>query len=354
MNIKNATQVFIGQNKQKDLISLGINSYRSCFNQSNVEKTNWAVDYFNSALVNLMIQSNRKQMARGMIENMNEPYFKFKAVLELSESENKVFDSKYMERLEKYISKKMKSGQSVSNLMLTIKAIQLSDMTITSNIASDAVKKYNTFGIDKCNHIYARGLFNLTTEYQFLLATLDKSRGDFSKNHELMFLIAKITNAEEKGLNICKENGFYDYYMTAVIYGQLLIDNGVVLANNFKDKAIKKYLSTEQQVELTIATLVNSLDDLKKVVAYASKDNQDYKPAYNAIFSSPMARFHIFKSYVDYGEACEASKILFQEIKSNNDKSTYEKAINYMISSSSIDSSLKYKCGDEDLELLLN
>ena len=61
--------------------------------------------------------------------------------------------------------------------------------------------------------------------------------------------------------------------------------------------------------------------------------------------------YQIYKKKVDFGNACDASSILFKELASTKH---YEDGINYFISSPSMDPSIKYNCGDEDLELLLN
>ena len=63
------------------------------------------------------------------------------------------------------------------------------------------------------------------------------------------------------------------------------------------------------------------------------------------------AIYKVFQANVDYGEVCKSSELLFQVLDTTN---YYQEAIDYMVSSPAIDPNTKYKCGDEDLELLLN
>ena len=70
-----------------------------------------------------------------------------------------------------------------------------------------------------------------------------------------------------------------------------------------------------------------------------------------AILRRKDSKYFLFTANVDFGDVCEASTLLFKELKGGND---YDLAIKYMIESPNVDPNTKYKCGDEDLELLLN
>ena len=60
--------------------------------------------------------------------------------------------------------------------------------------------------------------------------------------------------------------------------------------------------------------------------------------------------FSLFKKYVDNNLICEASSVLFKEMK--NSKHTVS-ARSYLTAKNKLARGNKIKCGDEDLELLL-
>lgn len=62
------------------------------------------------------------------------------------------------------------------------------------------------------------------------------------------------------------------------------------------------------------------------------------------------ARYFVYTKRINFGDVCEASRILYKELKGGDD---FDRAIKYMINSPKVDPNTKYNCGDEDLELLL-
>ena len=61
--------------------------------------------------------------------------------------------------------------------------------------------------------------------------------------------------------------------------------------------------------------------------------------------------YAIFKSFVDMNDTCNASSILFQRLKNTN----YEApAVSYYISNPLLSEDKNYRCGDAELQLLIN
>lgn len=202
------------------------------------------------------------------------------------------------------------------------------------------------------------------------------------------------------------QNGaYYDYYLMTSIHGQLLSFRPEKAAE-FRRRAIDEYWSQKQQISFVINAVADSLDALMYFVEFQDpfetsefegedmhdkldrlgiemidlkpsemgklmkgeclerfEDCSDEEPAAQWVapdlqnayirqfFTHPLARSIVFEKMVDFEAVCEASEILFQELKGTD---AYDHAIEYMITSPSIDPDQKYECGDEDLELLLN
>ena len=68
------------------------------------------------------------------------------------------------------------------------------------------------------------------------------------------------------------------------------------------------------------------------------------------IMTGQDGNFSLFKKYVDNNLICEASSLLFNEMK--NSKHTVS-ARSYLTTKNKLGTGNKFKCGDEDLELLL-
>ena len=114
---------------------------------------------------------------------------------------------------------------------------------------------------------------------------------------------------------------------------------------------MEKDWSSYEQIEFTIETLANFEElFLAEYGLIQEAKGSDIIELEKLVRRDERALFPVFKVIVDFGNVCEASKILFQQIKGKN---IYDDAIEYMINSKNIDITTKHECGDSELELLL-
>ncbi len=184
----------------------------------------------------------------------------------------------------------------------------------------------------------------MLTTLQGELIGLSKERKKFT-NLQAPLIMEAFAERPALMLKSCSQDGYYNYYLMTLIHGQLLIDDPKV-AIEFKRRAITEYFSERQQLEFFFNHFGKSKEKLAslftRLTIFAGGSN---------IFQHKDSKYFLFTKKVDFGEVCEASTILFKDLKGGKD---YDLAIKYMIESPNVDPSTKYKCGDEDLELLLN
>ena len=75
-NLKNAAQVFIGQDVDPAYVLLALNEYRACLDKSKFKVTAYGKDLFAADLVELLLAFEKRGMAKAVIENMKTPAFK--------------------------------------------------------------------------------------------------------------------------------------------------------------------------------------------------------------------------------------------------------------------------------------
>ena len=352
-NILNAAEIFIGQKEKDSFISLAMGEYRKCLSMSEYEVTEHTKDYFASLLLDVVLSIDQVSTAKAVIENMTTPAFKFDGVLKLSKHQDKAFDEKFMERLTKYIAEKVENengNAAISNILLVNSAVTRASFEVDYGMAYDSVQQYRRWGTyaESCHHFFSRALFETLTELQSNLISLPEDRKKFNKAQapKLMLAIAERPN---KVLSACKKDGYYDYFLMTLIYGQLLLFDQST-AEEFLSKAVKEYWSDSQQLRFAVEKL-GSNPELLETNLNLKESGPFPELDLDKIFNHPKAKLPLFEKRVDFAQVCEAATILFQELKGTP---AYDDAVKYMINSPSIDPSEKYECGDEELELLLN
>ena len=347
-SLLNAVNVFVGQKDNSGYSELAINAYQSCLSSVNLQT--WYKDHFNSMLIEPLLAKGKGSVAKSIIENMETPYFKFNSVLEIEKSKGKKTGEAKILRLEKYIADKIEEDSwdaFLASVQLRIFSAKFGDNVIDYTFAYNAVQNNRpnfTTPLSTCNKPFVTYLYDIITDYELALFTIDKSRLKNIKDNQMQILFFQFSDHAKPGLDSCMDKGFNDYTLMSEVYGALMAKKSVAVAEQFKKVTHERDLSTEEIYDYYADQLIQSEDDIAKAL---DKGNGTIKN----IFYNKEANYALFKKYVDFGNVCESSRILFQNLKGTKQ---YNQAINYMVSSESIDASKKYECGDEDLELLLN
>ena len=357
VNLKNAAKVFIGQKDNQSYVSLAMNGYRGCLSRSTFEATTFASDFFAFELLELLLQSGQVSLARAAIEDMETPYFKFHGVLSLSASEDRPFDQSFWDRMKRYVDDSVpgQDGQAaMAKYALLLNAIRRSSLPIEYSDVLDSFpihgvwKETATGGRDlrDCDHLRSRTVAEMLMTLQAELVGLGSDRKGFNYAQAPTLMIEAAERAWDP-LSACSEDGLYDYYLMTYLHGQLLLDDHEIAAE-FKSRAFSESFTDRQQLEF----FFNHFGATEEKLALLGPHDEPF-PRINGeeILKRKDARYFVFAKRVDFGDVCEASTILFQELKGGDD---FDVAVHYMINSPSVDSTVTYRCGDEDLELLLD
>jgi hypothetical protein len=390
-NLKNAARVFFGQKGNKLHISLAMDSYRGCLQRSKFKATTFAKDLFSSEIIDLLLKSKQESLAKGAIENMETAFLKFKGVLALSKHNKKPFDRAYFERLSQYIDKKIENeegGKTLASLSLVLSALQRSSLPLggdySKNIMSVIFKGRGggpRFGkyTKECDPFVAKNVFDTLTKLKWEVAHTKNSRIIINKKspsqrtHKVfresaISELSKFPSRKKNVLNACAVDGFFNYNLMNLIHGRLMLDNDLV-ATDFKSRATIENFSERQQLKFFFSHMGQSKKMFDKLcISEMGSKNKDVShcalkvpgeknkmlPAAAGldipILKTTGAKYFVFTKKVDFGDVCEASTILFKDLKGGDE---YDNAIKYMINSPHIDPERQYNCGDEDLELLL-
>lgn len=355
-NLKNAAKVFIGQNEDPAYINLALDEYRGCLDKSKFKATSYAEDLFSADLVDLLLSSEKKSMAQATIERMTTPAFKVKGVLAISEYEDKAFDAAFFNRLKQYIENKVadrEGNQKLAALDLIAENFERGSQKISYGDVRWGFRTGGEWGryATECDSFMTRTVVQEVFELQKNIVGLEEGRRDYYKG-QVPALMEQVSEEWEGALNACYESGegTREYALSARLHGQLILLSKK-RAEEFRTGVVDSNWSSSKQIEYAVKTLGNyqELFEAQYGLRDDAKGNELIK--LGPFLKSDRALLPVFEQLVDYGSVCEASKLLFQEIRG---KPEYDDAIDYMIDSDAIDMSTKHSCGDAELELLLN
>jgi hypothetical protein len=349
--LKNSLNIFSGQKSDPAFISLSLNAYRSCASQSKFKIDEWSKDSFSSYLVPALLELNNNDTAKAVIETIKTPFFKFRGVTEIKIATGKVPDEAYVDRLDTYIAKKMKGKDAfLANLELRKFATQYSDMPINYDFSYDAIQKVREFGSKTCHGgAYQDFLSDSLFEFGVSLMTLPKERQRINTS-QINSMTKYLSIRPETVLNACVNAGQSKLSTKLHMALQVAQHKGPAEGKIFWH-AVKYMNITEvaiydlymDAIEITMKEIEISPENWVEAKKHGVREIH--------LLKSADANYSIYKRFVDHGMVCEATNKLFKELKGS---SIYSDAVEYMIKSPHIDSKTTYKCGDEDLELLLN
>lgn len=337
-NLENAVYIFRSQESDKAYLQLAISEHRSCLNVSRFSATSYSKDLFSADLVEVMLSLDEPTQARALIEKMESPVFKLRGTIALGVYEQKPFDRQYYSRLEQYIRERVPSqDQAAARWELSTAAVNHAAFAIQSaDILS--LSKGALAGIT-CDLGGRRDTLQSAFAMQRSLVTLPAGRRGYSKGDvpSLLTHIAGVASSCSGTL------------LTLQIHGQLVLLS-LEVAAEFAAAVTMSNFNDSEQVTYLVGVLSEYEDLFKAELGLGSHSASglvDFEP----FLRRRDAQFPVFKAVVDFGEVCEATSRLFNNIKGTE---YYDDAVAYMVRSPAVDIDQKHSCGDSDLELLLN
>ncbi len=404
-SLLNAVRIFKGQKTNSAYSNIALASYRSCSKNVPGVSKEWSKGYFAMPLVRTLLDVGDEQTARGIIENVDDPYFKFLSVIYFKVASGEIPDIAYQDRLKEYVQEKIKDytlDASLSKLALSRMMLVHSDSDFTyddaryayydGRMGSSEAKKL------ECGGFVMSYFHEEYMDYLFLLYEMDKNRygGGSGWGYQFPSIVKNIGSTS----GVFSQCGNRKFYFTSLqLLGDLLMFNGVDDANKFRefvindsngnteilfdyyvdlrlsnndDKTVFSPIpnngsSQLRELKRGVTTSLGYIYEMREDDQFGKGDNLeringDYqfenfsKILYLERFANAKklglaSTYKVFQSYVDFSNVCKSAEILFQQLKGTE---YYQDAVNYMVSSPKLNPNKKYNCGDEDLELLLN
>lgn len=394
-HLANALKIFASQAENRAFEAVTVSTARQC---SNRNLNQWARDFFDSKLVEMLLLAGRERAARAIVENMETAYFKFEGVLAMRIASGAKADKQYVDRLDRYIVEKIAVGKSatkapvdafLATLRLRTFALQHSNAVMSRDFIFDAVQRYRRYSDTDtyCDPQYSTYLFNLLLDFQIALHDLPEDRREFQMSKTLKKgtysgeeqMMQFIGSHPREYLNNCADGEYYDLSLMIRIHGRILYVSGKDAAAGFRQTMKDRSMTREELIDLYLTIISPTEEDLTLsyfITRPASGNFDPFSPARAPVFyvgaydeetrwrkvkvngstrsnhglSFNPATFPVFKRLVDFGSVCQSSQILFQELANTT---RFDEAIKYMIESPAIDPGKRHSCGDEGLELLL-
>jgi hypothetical protein len=102
-SLLNSQRIFLGQKANPRHLKISLSSYRSCSSKSD----QLGKDYFSYLLIKELLKQNKLSLAKGLVQKMKTPHYKFIGVLELQKAQGEKVDKKYILRLVQFMNKKL-------------------------------------------------------------------------------------------------------------------------------------------------------------------------------------------------------------------------------------------------------
>ena len=382
--IKNALNIFNSQDSKDNYKSLALNSYRNCLSNSKVKRTSSIQDYFSSNLVPMFLSLNKKNEAKAIVQQLEDPYLKFASVIEITKSEDNGISMEFFTRMREYIDNKMNyenysfdqrdKWKKVKNLaLLKLKTEMLSnakfpieqerDLHYPISWQLDSRDIENGFGT--CSSEYNNEYFNAVIDLLDSSITVSKNLSVSGNSWNLERIMHSIRFDQRNAyFDICSNsNDKKDYGKAINIYSRIgMFDyedgkkflNAAAVSNYDSNEMMEYYFLFERTYPeftsgLSVAYRTKRLERLKKrgsnqrIIDKLSQNRGSQPPIYDS--------FYTFKKNVADDKMCEAIDVLFKKFKGTQN---YNRAINYLIDSPDVNKDRKYDCGDSSLETLLN
>ena len=338
LKILNAAKFFISHDEKDTYISLALNEYRKCSAEFDYLLSRAQIEYFNVLLLDVMLSVYQVETARAIIQNMTTPYYKFGGVIKLRLHEGNGLDIKTIDSLNEYIRKNIEGEfeQIIAHIILTTEIAKgpVPEIENPKQLLENLRRKLSPLANKIPTNIRAK-------KVQVLHSYINNLQAVWWDN------TASTGGLAEMGL-IGYPNAYS--YSNSYIYGLLLPRLDREVAKEFLTRSIRENWSRQDMQDYLMPKLSTTETAYKETFMGKSKNGRD-KTQFYKFYDDRHGKFLMFKKEVDYGYICKSAAVLFNTIKKTK---YYDDAIKYMIESPSIDPSVDYKCGDEELKLLLS
>lgn len=369
-HIQNATRIFHSQREDKSIVSLAVGAYNQC-SAGRANLSQWHRDYFQSKLIQILLEVGDQATVRAMIQRIETPFFRFEGVLTLRIMSGQPADEDYLQRLDRFIEEnlapqdKQSSDAFLATMQLRMFAIRHSTRVMDYGYTYDAIQKYRNYGPTRtCDRQYVSFLFNQMLDYQIAVTEIPSQKrgnpGDRVSPTNQAQVAALVMMAAERPQGVyapCADGEYYDMVLMARIHGALLLEKGLETAARFRSELERRSMTREELVNYYLGASDLGPADLAKFYFAEGNDSRGTSRGGSAgvilgNLKTPKAHaiYPVFRRLVDAGDVCNSARLLFRQI-SKTDR--YNEAIGYMINSPQIDGSKSNKCGDAELELLL-
>jgi hypothetical protein len=380
-HLRNAIQIFKGQNAGNQYVTLALEEYRSC-NKGTGEFRELSEDFFRIELVRALLMLGEKTLARGQIEKIKVPYFKFESVLLLKSYDEIPPEQDFIDRMKIYIDSKMPSAGRYSNVDSFMASLALGKFVLSKGpfpiefrelvtsllVVSKAVKWGRSKSCDSNTSFYQDQVFSSIVSVLLLYGGLDEEKkgmyeiqnrtvllqtfpGFAIGLHEGGTIMAHGPIAPHRVVSCSKISEAQR--VTIILMADLIDDGKLKEAKDLYNFMKKTNPSYSQILNFYIEKHLDEVGiaEFEEFVKSGNSGDPDerfnwwhwVKLDQNTIFS-------IFKKHVDFGNVCEAADTLFVKLR---ETTYYTQGVDYMVNSISVVPTKKYNCGDEDLELLL-
>ncbi len=313
-------------------------------------------DYFNFELIKVLLSVGEKSSAKGLIEQLNGAVYKFYSVIELKILSGETVDDAYVKRIKEFVKEKIsQDGIDKQSAMFVLANLSLvsPQVTVYYSELRDMVRQrvYGGKGaesfIQNCPEFEAEALYQEVIKVGFNLRDQTVlGRSGLNKKQTEGFL-SNITLSDDP-LRYCRK--LYNIGMLAT--GRLLAAGLDREAKVFHSKFMTTKVS-EDPLELLDLYLDSLLVDKSKIDSIANAvegmDGNFVRPGFKKKDVGGVD-YAVFKKLVDFEKVCDASRILGKKLKGTGYQTD---AVKYMAASPLMAKAKNYKCGDEDLELLL-
>lgn len=116
-SLLNAHKIFFSQKANRRHLNASLAAHRSC----SARKGGLGLDYFTSKLVQQLLDQKNYSLAKGLIQKMKAPHYKFMGILKLTELKQKKLKERFIRRLVKYFDKKLSRSKDAIGVDLAKK-----------------------------------------------------------------------------------------------------------------------------------------------------------------------------------------------------------------------------------------
>jgi hypothetical protein len=349
-NLLNAIFIFKEVAKNETHYSLTKNIYLQCNKNTRDIDPDVSKNYFYYQLVKNLIPLGDITFAKGLIEQISNPYYKFSSVIDLKKLGSEPIDSEYLNRLQQYIDEKINRNSNLGR----ISVLALGNLALEpkSNAVIDwaTLRSFSHFsGTYKPAGVPAY-MQRPTSSCDVIL-----SKETFDVANIFLESLYKIPVGGRIKFNSSQKNSYFGGFIDAKPSEKIPLFEGcpqqytIALASISylyaynKPKEAAKYYK-----EFTKGNF--STDKLKVIDLYMelASDTEVAKlhPSMNGVEGS----FATFKKMVDFENICDASKLMFTRLKQSP---YFSESQAYLASKRTLANASKYRCGNEDLEILL-